>query len=391
MVGRTHGGNPFEYGQAVTPATLVDREDELARLVETVANGGRLFLIGPRRYGKTSLLNLAEVRLEAEGLIVLRVDAEKFETAELLAKAILARAVRALAGPVDQVAKTVRSFFGAVRPDVTYNLEDHSLSVAFNLRREHTVSGVPLVADVLDGVEALAKARRKRVVVIIDEFQQLVAAGGLPAERQLRAVVQMHPHVSYVFAGSDTRLLIDMTSNRARPFYRLGSALVLGPVPRADFRAFLTRGFHRATGTVIPEGVEHILNLAEDVPYNVQRLAARCWDLLGARPTESLDAAFVDRALERVVREDDAIYTQLWLGLTAIQKKALKAVIGARGQRLLSQDVARDYGVAPPSMQKALHALRKLGLVRDEQSLGATRVRLEDPFFATWLRVSQQM
>ena len=183
-----------------------------------------------------------------------------------------------------------------------------------------------------------------------------------------------------------------MTSNRARPFYRLGSALVLGPVPRADFRSFLTRGFRRATSTVTPEGVERLLDLAEDVPYNVQRLAARCWDLLGVPPTESLDAAFVDRALERVVREDDAIYTQLWLGLTAIQKKALKAVIGARGERLLSQDVARDYGVAPPSMQKALHALRKLGLVRDEQSLGATRVRLEDPFFATWLRGrAQQM
>ena len=137
---------------------------------------------------------------------MLRVDAEKFETAELLAKAILARAVRALAGPVDQVAKTVRSFFGAVRPDVTYNLEDRSLSVAFNLRRERAVSGVPLVADVLDGVEALAKSRRKRVVVIIDEFQQLVTVGGLSAERQLRAVVQTHPHVSYVFPAPDPTL-----------------------------------------------------------------------------------------------------------------------------------------------------------------------------------------
>ena len=92
-------------------------------------------------------------------------------------------------GPVDQAAKTVRRFFSALSPDISYNLEDRSLSVTFNVRRERVVSEVPLVADVLDGINALAKARSKRVAVIIDEFQQLVAAGGLTAERQLRAVV----------------------------------------------------------------------------------------------------------------------------------------------------------------------------------------------------------
>lgn len=107
---RDRGANPFEYGQAVAPATLVDRADELRRVVDTVMSGGRLFLIGPRRYGKTSLLNLAETRLAKEGVAVLRVDAEKFETPELLAKALLAAAVRTLGGPLTpKEAKRIRT------------------------------------------------------------------------------------------------------------------------------------------------------------------------------------------------------------------------------------------------------------------------------------------
>jgi uncharacterized protein len=384
------GANPFEYGQAVAPATLVDRVDELRRVVESVTSGGRLFLIGPRRYGKTSLLNLAEAELAKRGIAVLRVDAEKFETPELLARALLAAAVRALGGRLDRIGRTMRGVFGALRPDVTYNIEDGTISVGFNVQRPPATSDIPLVADVLDGINALAKTRRKRALVVIDEFQQLVTEGGITAERQLRSVIQTHQHLSYVFAGSKTRLLIDMTSDHARPFYKLGAALVLGPVPRKDFRVFLARGFTAGGTPVTAEGVERILDLAEDVPYNVQRLASRCWDLLGAAPATRLDVAFVDYALERVVREDDAIYTQLWISLTEVQKKSLKAVIAAGGTRLMSQSVAREHGVAPPSMQTALKALERRGIVRDEHTLGAVRVRLEDPFFASWLRLSQR-
>ena len=51
-----------------------------------MGNGGKLFLIGPRRYGKTSLLAAAEAHAELEGMVVLRFDAERFPTLGLLAE-----------------------------------------------------------------------------------------------------------------------------------------------------------------------------------------------------------------------------------------------------------------------------------------------------------------
>ena len=374
---------------------IVDREEELRRLADAVRNGERLFLIGPRRYGKTSLLNYMQKQLEREGVIVLKYDVEKFETTRLLAQALLSGAIRTLTGPVDKVsamaARQIKRFFGSLKPELSYDVAEETWSVSVLGDRRAKAASLPLLTDVLDGIDAMAASGKKTVAVVLDEFQQLVAQGGVTAERQIRASVQDHQHVSYIFAGSKTRLLTDMTAQHARPFYRMGSSLFLGPVPRAAFAPFLLAGFEARNFEVANGAIERILELAEDVPYSVQRLAHRCWDLLagGATPARTLTPHFVERALERIALEEDPAYTQLWLSLTMVQKKALSAVIGTSGRLLLSKAVNDQYGLAVASMQKALKALTDRGIVREEQTLGDVRLRLDDPFLATWLRVAR--
>src|SRR3977135_3393560 len=51
--------NPFVYGEVVPAAAFVDRVVELDRLVGDLAAGQKVFLISPRRYGKSSLIRHA--------------------------------------------------------------------------------------------------------------------------------------------------------------------------------------------------------------------------------------------------------------------------------------------------------------------------------------------
>ena len=51
--------NPFVYGEIVPGEAFVDREVELDRLVADLAGGQKVFLISPRRYGKSSLIRQA--------------------------------------------------------------------------------------------------------------------------------------------------------------------------------------------------------------------------------------------------------------------------------------------------------------------------------------------
>lgn len=381
--------NPFEFGRELDPKELVDRDEELAVLARVAANRGKLFFIGPRRFGKTSILAALEHRLSATGSIVLRYDAEAYETIVLLAQALLTGAARKLSGPAARIGAQLKKFFGRLHPEATYDLAAHKLSVRIGADAGAKVPEVPVLTDVLDGIERLAKGIRKPVLVIIDEFQQVVRDGGETAERQIRAAIQKHKHVSYIFAGSKTRLMADLTGDPGRAFWKLGERRFLGPIPRADFRRFLAKGFDGAGFRVTPEGIERILDAAEDVPYNVQRLASDCWERLRVRESKVLTAAAVDDALRALVAHENPTYTQLWTNLSKPQKKALKAVIEERGEALLARAVLERHGIAASTMQRALEILDTLGLVREDESGTRVAYRLEDPFFAAWLAMAQ--
>lgn len=64
--------NPFQYGRELDAGELVDRERELSEVAATIRNRGKLFLIGPRRFGKTSLLAASAECARRAGVIVLR-------------------------------------------------------------------------------------------------------------------------------------------------------------------------------------------------------------------------------------------------------------------------------------------------------------------------------
>ena len=122
--------NPFEFGRELSGAELVDREEELRTAVRTMSEGGRLFLIGPRRFGKTSILRAATERAEADGIVVLRHDAEAYPTLRLLAEAVVAEAAGRLTGTVERAGKKLREFFGMLRPQVSFNPLDNTFSAS---------------------------------------------------------------------------------------------------------------------------------------------------------------------------------------------------------------------------------------------------------------------
>ena len=381
--------NPFEFGGELKAASLVDREQELDLVVRTIENGGKLFLIGPRRYGKTSILAAAEEQLDDSGVAVLRYDAEVYETLGHLAGAILAGAAKKLTPTLEKAGEAIKRFASKLKPQVDYDLEDQSLSISFGVSAKPVSRSLPLLTDVLNIVDKMAAADNRRAAVILDEFQKIIEDGGVTAERQIRGTVQRHHRTAYVFAGSKTRMLADMTNDPARAFWKLGSRLFLGPIPREAWRTFLARGFTRSTFKVQPAALEHLMDVAEDVPFNIQQLANICWEVLRASGGGTLTSDRVDAALVRLVTRGNSSYGQIWNSLTRQQKIAFKAVIEEKGTDLRSAEVLARHGIAASTMHKVLKALDSRGLVREEEAIGSIRYRLEDPFFSRWLRLVQ--
>ena len=61
--------NPFRYGADFHPDDVVDRIDEIMWAERAIRDGQRLFLIGARGSGKTSILRAAQVNVSREGAI----------------------------------------------------------------------------------------------------------------------------------------------------------------------------------------------------------------------------------------------------------------------------------------------------------------------------------
>ena len=380
--------NPFEFGRELGADELVDRESELASVEKTIRNAGKLFLVGPRRYGKTSILKAASEMLASA--VVVRLDAESCPTLEVLAAEIVAGSARSLKGGVKRAGEQVRRFFRSLRPELDYRVSEQSWTVKLGVGSAPEDHAVVLM-DALNGFEDLAQsqAASRPVGLIIDEFQHVVELGGQAVEGQIRAAIQRHRRTGYVFAGSKTRLLTAMTMDAARPFYRLGTVHFLGPVPRTEFEKFLQERFVRGGFSVERDAISRILDLAEDVPYNVQMLASGCWERLrDDSSTSALTSAFVEQTLMRLVRQNDPFFVQLWTTLTSIQQRTLLAVIEQQGVNLQSTRTAQSIGKGPATVRKSLQSMIERSILREEQDVKGLRLRFEDPFFSQWIRLT---
>jgi hypothetical protein len=363
--------NPFVYGEVVPVAAFVNRVAELDRLVGDLSSGQKIFLISPRRYGKSSLIRHALKAMARRGALTVEVTVSSFSSYVAFLEGY-ARALVAAETQWDKAKHWLRDVIRSARPEVRYTpgsspAEAGELTVAFpTVRSERDISR--LAQEVFALPARLAERRRRKVVVALDEFQAIGGFDGGSVEHAIRAAVQHQREVGYVFAGSEPSLMERMLGPR-RPFYKAGPVMRLDKIPADEFAVAIESRFSRS-GIRPDSGLgAAIVDLAGNLPYDVQRLAHETWDQVrtGARRRATLDD--LHQALKRLLAEQDMMFEQLWQRLTLAQRAALRAVVLEDGRELLSADVRTRHRLGGPStVQAALVALVRDDLVSREDS-----------------------
>ena len=243
----------------------------------------------------------------------------------------------------------------SARAEVRYSVNAGplgALSVSFpGVRSDRDVSR--LAQEVFALPARLADARSRAVVVALDEFQAIGGFNGGSVEHALRAAVQHQRNVGYVFAGSEPSLMERMLGPK-RPFYKAGPVIRLERIPADEFAAFIDGRFQRS-GVKPEAGLgAAIVELAGNLPYDVQRLAHETWDevRMGGRRRATLDD--LHQALRRLLAEQHTMFEAAWQRLTLPQRSVLRAVVLEEGRELLSAGRAR----APPARRRVERAVR---------------------------------
>ena len=379
--------NPFVYGEIVSASAFADREQERARLGQDLAEGQKVFLISPRRYGKSSLVRDVLRSLARQRILTVEVTVAASSSYLGFLEAY-ARALLTADTSVGRIRRWTQELLEVVRPEV--RIDGPSVSPGGSSAGRVTVAfpsvrtardTARLAAEVFALPGRIATARKQRLAIALDEFQAVAAFDGGNVEHALRAAVQDQRSVGYVFAGSEPSLMERMLEVK-RPFYKAGPVLRLQKIDPEFFATFIEVRF--ASSGLKPEAGlgAAIVELAANVPYDVQRLAHETWDDVRAAGRRTAGLEDLHATLTRLLGEHQTAFEEQWQRLTLIQRAVLRALILEEGRELLSGDVRTRHRLpVASSVQSALAALLKQDIVMKE----GTRYVAADSLYREWV------
>jgi hypothetical protein len=359
--------NPFVYGEVVPGEAFVDREAELDRLVADLGSGQKVFLISPRRYGKSSLISQTLESLRRRGALAVEVTVSSYSSYLAFLEGY-ARAIATVESRWERARTWLNEAIASTRPEIRYEPKETGLgrfAVAFpQVTTARDLNRLANEVFTLPG--KLATERKRTVAIALDEFQAIDSFNGGSVEHALRAAAQHQRQVGYVFAGSEPSLMEKMIGPR-RPFYKAGPVLRLQKISATLFGDFIEQRFVK-TGMKPEAGVaEAIVDLAGNLPYDVQRLAHETWDDVRAKGARKVTLEDLHGTLTRLLSEQETIFEALWQRLTLQQRATLRAVVLQGGREIHSADARFRHRLGGPStIQKSLAALTKQDVLLKE-------------------------
>lgn len=370
--------NPFVFGEAVSGPAFINRDEEIQDLRRDLMDAQKVFLISPRRYGKTSLAKAVLEQLDRDGIITIYLDLQVMtgykHFLELYSSRLLQRSTR-----LDRLLSLAKELLPTINFELSVDREGQP-TLSFSLpRRQRDIQR--MAAEIYATPQRIAEKLRKTVVVVFDEFQDVARLDGEAIERTMRSVMQHQRQVGYLFAGSRKHLMEAMIADKRRPFYQSGPVYYLRRISADAWIPFIRDWFSRGKMQIDGPVIERILEVSDQVPYFVQSLCHELWD--HARDQKRLQVKDVDHVIDAIVTKRSDLYLAFWDKLTVYKRRALWAIAVHGGKGIFKARYISEHDLVSAShLQKAVEQLQKEDFLDREEDA----YYLPDVFFREWLR-----
>ena len=367
---------PFVFGVAASGDNFTDRERETARLLNNFRHGVNTVLISPRRWGKTSLVRKVCRLAASDALKVVYLDVfscrSEGDFYESFAKAVL----KQTSSRFDEWLENARQFLSRVSPKISFGADpaaDFSLSLELTPKNDD-------VDEVLQLPEKIARKRGCRIVVCIDEFQQI---GEFPDsktfQKRLRSVWQLQQSVSYCLFGSKKHLMNELFERKSLPFYKFGDVVYLQKISTAHWVQYICSRFEATGKRISPAWAEKICQTVDNHSSYVQQLAWLVWTHTGSETA----AQDFEAACQDLIDQNTPLFEKQTESLTTYQLNFLRAMIGGIRSEFTTQEVLQKYQLGSSANVSIIkRALVKKELIDVEKD----GVVFSDPVMAVWLQ-----
>lgn len=364
------------FGKVVKSQNFCNRSQEIKALQDNFNNLVNTTLISPRRWGKSSLVKVAATRTTRKNkkIRICHLDVFKIRSEQEFYHQLTLELLKSTAGKMSEISSTVGTFLKQFIPKITFSpMDDTEFTLGMDW---NAVAKNP--DEILDLAETIAKQKKIKIIVCIDEFQNIsYFKNSVAFQKKLRANWQKHEHVAYCLYGSKRHMLLEFFTSRSMPFYQFGTIMLLEKIETTEWLKFIKKHFDRTNKRIDDSEARRIASAMENHPYYVQQLAHIVW----TRTKKVCSVEIVDRSISQLIDQLSLLFYNLTDRLSTKQLNLLGAILNNEEEISSSATIKKyDLGTSG-TVVRSKNALIEKEIIDDFNG----GISFIDPVYKIWL------
>lgn len=368
--------NPFVFGKAVEGRFFTDRMKDAEHLEANLTHGINTILISPRRWGKTSLVKKVISNVTRPDIKIIYVDIFSCKSEYDFYRQLATAIIQQTSSKIEEWMITAKEFLSRLITKVSFSpdsIQEYALSFEFPDKDSSE-------QDILQLPERIAQKKGLRLVICLDEFQQIAEfQDSITFQKKLRSVWQHQQNVSYCLFGSKRHLMTELFSDTSNPFYKFGDMMFLKKIPTEEWIPFICRKYQE-TGKIITEKqAERICKVTENLSSYVQHLSWIVWYKANPLTTNEMIELSIDELLE----QNKVFFQREIEGLTELQLNLLKAVANGVDTGFSKKEIIKKYRLESSAN---VQGVKKAMIKKDLIDVDGSVITFNDPIFKLWIK-----
>ena len=364
--------NPFVFGKIVQRDEFCNRIKDIEFLCNQFNSNSNTILISPRRWGKSSVVEEAARRYDKPDVRFVFIDLFKCRTPEDFYELLVQALLKSTNDKLDEAFQFASKWLKGLMPALSFQPAEGN---EFSIKLAHVASSKE--DDILDLPQTIANKKKIRLVVCIDEFQNINHfSHAVEFQKKLRGYWQKHSQIHYCLYGSKRHLMSQLFENSDLPFYKFGAVLYLKKIDVDEWIPFVEKKFKK-TGKIISRAqIAHLCQSLETHPYYIQQVFQILWYISPSKITD----AHVEESLKRLAEQNELQFQKTVDSQTTYQLNYLRALYKG-AQNIYSKESVKLFSLGTSAtILRSKEAL----LQKDIIDVMGKEITFVDPAFKWW-------
>ena len=369
--------SPFQFGTLATKENFIDRNEDRAMLKQLLTSHINVMLISPRRWGKSSLVkrSMEELASERKDIKVCFIDAFSISSEAEFYRTFASKVIECASSKFEKWAEDAKNLLNGVIPQLVIKdqvTDFMAFDIKFKPEEKDKLS-------ILQLPETLAKQKGIRIIVCIDEFQQLSnLAEYKDMEGKMRSVWQQQELTTYCMYGSKRHMMMDIFNNSNNPFYRFGQVVFLDKITKDNWMPFIIEGFRKTNKHISEDYASKICDIVECHSWYLQQLSFFIWN----QTEKDVTAEEFSYGVKQLININTPMFQSDINKLTPAQLELLRA-IAAGETKFSSAEVNSKYNLGNPNtLAKNKRSLQEQDIIEKTKN---NTFHFVDPIFKLWI------